>query len=201
MAKKQIIFIHGGMTFKNKKEYINYLKTRDIKLHKFERWHSGFLDKKLGKEFDIIRPRMPLADNAKYEEWKINFERYIPLLKSGVILIGESLGATFLAKYLSENRFPKKIKKVFLVAPPFDNSLKGEALVGGFKLKGDLALIIKNCKDVNLLFSTTDDCVPLEHAYKYKQKLPEANFEIYDHVQGHFKVSELPEIVKMIKEV
>jgi len=200
MTKKQIVFIHGGMTFKNKKDYLDYLKNKDIKLHKPERWHGKFLDKKLGKNFDIIRPRMPLADNAKYEEWKINFERYIPFLKNGVILIGYSLGAIFLAKYLSENKFFKRIKAVFLVAPPFDNSLPGEDLVGGFKLKSDLSLIMKNCKEINLFFSTTDDCVPMEHAYKYKQKLPEANFEICKHIKGHFKVSELPKMVKMIKQ-
>jgi predicted alpha/beta hydrolase family esterase len=122
-------------------------------------------------------------------------------LKNGVILIGSSLGGIFLARHLSENIFPKKIKAVILVAPPFNNSLSDEDLVGGFKLKGDLSLIEKNCKNIYFLFSSDDTCVPLEHAYKYRKKLPRANFVICDKANGHFKISQFPEIVKVIKSL
>lgn len=197
--KKQILFIHGGMTFKNKKDYLKYLKNRTIKLGK-KSWSYNYLTKKLGKSFQFIKPRMPLQDNAKYVDWKIHFERYIPFLKNNVILIGSSLGSIFLAKYLSENKFPKKIRAIYLVAPPFDNSLCDEDLVGGFRLKSDLSMIEKSCKNVNLLFSRDDDCVPVEHAEKYKKKLPNSNIIIYDHIKGHFHISEFPELVKLIKK-
>lgn len=78
--------IHGGMTFKNKKDYFHFLKTREISIEQKKNWSNEFINKKLGKDFDIIKPRMPLSDNAKYEEWRINFERYIPFLKSKIIL-------------------------------------------------------------------------------------------------------------------
>lgn len=86
--KRQILYIHGGMTFKNRKDYLRNLKTRKIKLHKSKNWSGDYLDKKLGGKFEIIRPRMPSADNSRYEEWKIHFERYIPKLKNNAILIG-----------------------------------------------------------------------------------------------------------------
>ena len=104
--KKQIFLIHGGMTFKNKKSYLHFLKTRKISIKEKIRWSDDYLRKKLGKKFEVIKPRMPLQDNARYNEWKINFERYFPKLRNGVILIGSSLGGIFLAKYLSENKFP-----------------------------------------------------------------------------------------------
>ena len=75
--KTQILYIHGGMTFKNKGDYLSYLKNRDIKLEKKVAWNGTYLDKKLGNSFQIIRPRMPLGDNAKYVEWAIHFKRYI----------------------------------------------------------------------------------------------------------------------------
>jgi len=158
------------------------------------------LDNSLEENFQIIKPRMPLQENAKYEEWKIHFERYFDQLEENIILIGSSLGGIFLAKYLSENKFPKKILAVYLVAPPFDNSLEGEELVGGFELGEDLSLIMKNCKNVNLLFSKDDTSVPIIHAEKYKEKLSNAKIIIYENKNGHFKVSEFPEIVEMIKE-
>lgn len=197
--KQQIVYIHGGFTFKNLKDFVSHLKTREIKLIRNKKWHEDYLDKKLGSDFDIIRPRMPFVENAKYYLWKINFERYFPYLRNNVILIGGSLGGIFLARYLSENIFPRKIKSVYLVCAPFDNSVDGEDLVGGFRLKADLSLIEKNCSDINFLFSRNDDVVPVLHAAKYAKKLPRAKIYIYDHIPGHFLVSELPEIVKMIK--
>jgi len=142
---------------------------------------------------------MPLQDNAKYEEWKIHFERYFDQLTDNIILVGESLGGVFLAKYLSENLFPKKILSVYLVCPPFDNTLMGEDLVGGFALQSDLSMIEKHCKNINLLFSKDDDCVPVSHTKKYEEKLENPNVVIYESKSGHFNISEFPEIIEMIK--
>lgn len=142
---------------------------------------------------------MPLQENAKYEEWKLSFERYVPYFKNNSILIGSSLGGIFLAKYLSENKLPKKILSIYLVCSPFDNSSDKEDLVGGFRLKSDLSLIEKNSKNLYLLFSKNDDIVPITHAEKYRKKLKNANIIVFKGKNGHFRVSEFPEIVKMIK--
>ena len=195
----QIFYIHGGMTFKNKKDYLSYLKNRPISIEEKRRWHDNYLDKKLGKNFEIIRPFMPLSDNAKYEEWKIHFERYFPFLKNHLIFIAQSLGAVFLVKYLSEHKFPKKIFSIYLIGTPFDNTLPGEDLVNGFKLKSNLSLLEKNCKRIYLLFSKKDDVVPLAHAKKYRSKLKNAKIIVYNHIKGHFRISKFPQIIKLIK--
>ena len=200
-SKNQILIVHGGMTFKNEQGYLRYLRTRTVTLEKKSSWAVEFLDKKLGKAYDIIRPRMPRSEDAKYKEWKIHFERFIPLLKNDDTLIGNSLGGIFLAKYLSENKFPKKIRGVFLVCPPFDNTLSSEDLVGGFKLKSDLSLLQKNTKNLYLMFSEDDEVVPLAHPDKYRRKLPKANIITYKSKNGHFQISEFPEIIKLIKEL
>jgi hypothetical protein len=192
--------IHGGMTFKNKKDYLQYLKTRTISLEKKVSWTGDYIDKELGRNFEIIKPRMPLQDNAKYNDWKIYFERFIPYLRNNVILIGGSLGGIFLAKYLSEHKFPKKILSTYLVCPPFDDTTPDEDLVGGFELKKNLSLIESNSKNLYLMFSKDDDCVPVSHAEKYRNKLKNANIIIYKSKNGHFKISKFPEIVRMIKD-
>ncbi len=195
----QLFIIHGGMTFKSRVAYINYLKKRKISLIKKPGWYGSYLDKSLGKQLQIIRPRMPLQDNAKYVDWKIHFERHIPLLKNNIILLGSSLGGIFLAKYLSENKFPKKILAVYLICPPFDNSLGHEDLVGGFKLKADLSLLEKNCANTTLMFSKNDLVVPISHAKKYQTRLKKSKIIIYKHVKGHFEITRFPELIKMIK--
>lgn len=196
--KIRVFFIHGGETFKNRKDYLHFLKTRKVSIEGKKYWIED-VKKKLGGNFEVIIPRMPLQDNAKYSDWKVHFERYLSQLKDNIILIGISLGGIFLAKYLSESKFPKKILAVYLVAPPFDNTLKGEDLVGGFKLKSDLSMIEKNCKNIKLLFSKDDDCVPISHAKKYEEKLKNTKIIIYKSKNGHFKISKFPEIVKMVK--
>ena len=192
------MFIHGGMTFKNQKDYIKWLKTRKVSFKRRKYWIED-VEKRLSKNFEVIWPSMPQKDDAKYEEWKIHFERFIPHLRKDAILIGNSLGGIFFAKYLSENKFPKKILSVYLVCPPFDNDLIGEDLKGGFKLKSDLSKLDNCCENLYLMFSKDDDCVPISHAEKFRKKLKNAKIIIYKSKNGHFKISKFPEIIKMIK--
>lgn len=191
--------VHGGMTFKSEKDYLHWLKTRKVVTKKSPYWEAD-LEKKLGTKFEIIRPRMPLQDNAKYRDWKIVFERYLPLLRNKFILIGSSLGGIFLAKYLSEHKLPKKALSTFLVCAPFDNDIPTEDLVGGFRLKAHLALLERNSKYLHILFSKDDDVVPVSHAEKYRKKLKKAHIEIYSGKKRHFTVPTFPEIIRMIRK-
>lgn len=191
--------IHGGMTFKNESDYLHYLKSKEVSTISKPYWEAD-LEKKLENRFEIIRPRMPLSDNAKYRDWKIFFEKYIPLLKKDYILIGSSLGGIFLAQYLSENKMPKKALSVYLVCAPFDGDLNSEDLVGGFKLKKDLSLLEENCKNLYVMFSEDDDVVPVSHSDKYRSKLKKAHILIYKDKEGHFTVPKFPEIIKLIKQ-
>ena len=97
--KKQVIVIHGGDTFDTYKEYINFLENYNLDFKKLQQkgWKSS-LAEDLGKDFEVISPRMPNAMNAKYKEWKIMFEKFFPYLKNNLILIGHSLGGIFFGK-------------------------------------------------------------------------------------------------------
>lgn len=203
MEKKkiQVLVVRGGMTFKSQEDYLQYLRERTVSLGKKRRWHGDYLESALGGEFEISLPRMPLQDNAKYEEWKIHFEKHIPLLDDNVILIGNSLGGLFLAQYLSEHTLPKKMLSCYLVCPVFDDTVVGEDLVGGFELGNDLSLIEKNVSNLTLFFSKDDPVVPVSHADKYRGKLSDkARIIIFESKNGHFQIEEFPEIVDMIKE-
>lgn len=197
--KIQVLMVHGGQTFKNEKEYVNYLKTKQVTTKKKISWSGAYLEKSLGKGFEVITPRMPLQDNARYKDWKILFERYLSVLTRDFILIGNSLGGIFLAKYLSENVLSKKPLGTYLVCPPFDNTLPSDDLVGGFELGTDLSLLEQNSIHLHLLFSKDDECVPVTQAKKYAKKLKAANIVIYEGKNGHFNVPTFPEIVRMIK--
>ena len=77
--KKQIVIIHGGTTFDNYEEYINFLKNSKVNAEKFKtskHWQN-FLDKELEEIFEVFTPRMPNRNNARYQEWRIWFEKII----------------------------------------------------------------------------------------------------------------------------
>src|SRR3989344_9185017 len=157
--KSQLFYIHGGMTFNTKQDYLNFLKKREISIERKARWGDEYLRDKLGKKLNIIQPRMPCKDNSNYEEWKIHFERFFPYLTDNIILLGNSLGGIFLSKYLSENQFPRKILAVYLTCPSFEDTSINKKQTSGFILKEDLSFIEKNTDNINLLFSKDDDVV------------------------------------------
>lgn len=203
--KQQIIIIHGGDTFKSHKEYIKFLKEFKIDLEYYksgkQNWKST-LSKNLGKGYEIIQPAMPNKNNAQYVEWKLWFKKLIPYLNKEIILIGHSLGGTFLAKYLSENNFPKKIKATFLLAAPFgnwDNKKLGYSLAS-FKLPQNLDKLQKQGGKIFIYQSKDDPVVPFDDCKKYNAKLKNSKLRIFTN-KKHFNQERFPELIKDIKNI
>jgi predicted alpha/beta hydrolase family esterase len=147
-------------------------------------------------------PQMPCDKNAKYEEWEIWFKKHIPFLKDkNPVLIGHSLGAIFLLKYLSENNFPKKISQLHLIAPAvYDDGLGPEKLS---TFKSDLKKIKKiekKCKELHLWHSKDDNICLFKNSEIIKSIIPSINFHIFKN-KGHFKDYSFPEILKVIKNL
>lgn len=202
--QKQIIYIHGGDSFESYDDYIKYLKETEFSIDWFvqkKKWKMSLVDE-LGDEFQILMPDMPNKFNAVYEEWKIWFEKMIPFINDGVILIGHSQGGIFLAKYLSENNYPKKISALMLVAPVYNNTPE----VGSFKLVGArhgaplLDNVSKQCGNIHLFQSKDDSVVPFSESEEYRKELPDAKFHIFED-RGHFLQETFPEIIEEIKKI
>lgn len=200
--KQQILVIHGGEVHKSYEDYLNFLKNYKIDLEKVK--HGGwkdYLQDELGDNYEVIFPQMENYHNAKYSEWKIWFEKFLPFLNNNVILIGGSLGGIFLAKYLSQNDFPVKIKAVFLIAAPFD-SKKQEAgyTLGDFNLPDSLEKFNNQAEKIFLFHSKDDPVVPFTDQAKYAQKLPRAEKIIFED-KGHFNLREFPEFIEKLKKL
>lgn len=194
---KQIVIIHGGMYFETYEEYLEFLRNYQMDLERAEQWEEK-LQKDLGEDYQVIRPSMPAKYNSKYEEWKIWFEKFFLFINDDVILIGKSQGGIFLAKYLAENNFPKKIKAVFLLAPPFDDT--PDEKVGDFALPKSLEKLAQQGGQIFLLQSEDDPVVPFSHQAKYLEQLPAAQKIVFKD-KGHFKMEDFPEIVEMLKNL
>jgi len=195
--KKYILIIHGGNAFEKYEDYISELKSREVTLKKlaFNDWKRR-LSIALGEDYEVILPQMPNAQNARYAEWKIWFEKILPLVEDDVVLVGHSLGGIFLAKYLSENDCPKKIRATFLVAAPFNT--KNEHSLVDFVLLNDLSKFEKQGGVIWIYHSTDDSVVPYSNAESYMKALPLAHLRGFED-RGHFNFESFPEIVEDIQ--
>ena len=196
--KNQIIVIHGGDTFEIYEEYIKFLRGSEIHIERYkgvDDW-KPWLRGVLGDNYEVILPVMPNKTNARFEEWKLWFEKLTPFINDDVILIGHSLGGAFLSKYLSENKFPKKIKAVMLVGAVYDKDCEGYSLLS-FSLPEKLNL---QTSKIFLYHSKDDPVVPFSAAEKYQKILPDAKLRVLEG-RKHIIQSEFPELVEDIKKL
>jgi uncharacterized protein len=197
---KQLVFIHGGESFDTYESYLEMLRTWDyVPPSKDEpkRWKHALAHELEANGWEVHMPSMPSKNNAKYAEWKIWFEKVVPYLKDGVVLVGHSLGGIFLAKYLSEETIPVSVRATFIIAAPFDNTEPGESLAD-FILPVSLARLAEQGGDIFLYHSEDDDVVPFGELGKYWEHLPEAEVRTFTD-RGHFLGSEFPELLECIR--
>lgn len=202
--KKQVFFIHGGSAYTNYADFLKHLQTCELRKlpgqEALKKW-TGTLEESLGEEYEVFMPSMPNSQNAKYEEWKIWFERHFDYLHDDIILVGWSQGGYFLTKYLVENNFPFTIKALFLLAAPFEPADFGGEDGGDFVFDSSrVGKLAEKAKKITIFHSEDDFIVPYEHAIKYQKALPEAEIITFSD-KNHFLVEEFPELIEKIRGV
>ncbi len=156
------------------------------------------LQKSLGKGYEIDYPKMQSDESESDFGWIEQIGEKISETKSDIILIGHSLGASMILKYLSESSVNKKIKGVFLVATPFWEGNEDWQL--GLKLQGDFADKLPDEVPICFYHCQDDEEIPFSHLEHYKQKLTQATFcEIKS--GGHQLNNDLTLVAKDIKSL
>lgn len=196
----QILTIHGGTTFATQEAYLEYLKNAPVYPERmtFKPMWRELLQQNLGSEHTVLSPSMPNKTNARYEEWKLYFDKIAAILKDGCILIGHSLGAIFLVKYLSENKVPVKIKATILVAAPHSDESTED--LTDFKLGTVIPpLFTQQAGEATLFFGSDDPVIAPIEIERYKAALPQAAVHVMS-APDHFMRVEFPEIINVIQE-
>lgn len=121
-------------------------------------WFRG----KLEKEGHVVTaPQFPGANRPTLDAWLKYFEQYEKLLSEKTILVGHSLGATFVLRLLE--KLPRPVRASFLVAPvvgEMQNEL--DPLVAPFIRNGfDWGKIKKNAGSCHLFHSDNDPFIAL----------------------------------------
>jgi predicted alpha/beta hydrolase family esterase len=199
-TKQQVLFIHGGTPFADRNGYIEVLKNKTIRLEWIEQkrdWKNN-LYQDLGDDFVVYNPQMPNKQTAKYSEWKVVFEKLLSAINDGVILVGHSLGALFLVKYLSEEVVSKRIKKTILLGTPFDEAGMDNEPLLSFAREGALEQFSKQSGEIYFYHSEDDFVVPFGHLAKYQSELPGATFRSFKDL-NHFIVGSVTGLIEDVK--
>jgi uncharacterized protein len=155
---KQIVLIHGGSSFDNYERYLNSLKNGSINYERLlwaQKWREWLAQEIV--DADVLLPDFPNKQNAQYEEWKIYFEKLLPLLGDDVQLVGYSLGAMFLARYLHESPLDSPVRRLVLVSPCYDDESVED--LGSFRVMSATGLE-KSAREIHLFHSKDDPVVP-----------------------------------------
>ena len=193
---KQILIIHGGDSFLTYEEYLDRLKNSPLdyeRLKPGKDWKDTVAEQIT--DADVLLPEMPNSANAQFEEWKIIFEKILPFLQDDVRLIGHSLGAMFLSKYLHDQPLKNPAKQLILVAGGYDGDVEG---YGSFAVKSAKSLE-KSAEEIHLFHSRDDFVVPFSELAKFQADLPTAKVHVFDD-RNHFLDEEFPELIEILRK-
>jgi predicted alpha/beta hydrolase family esterase len=179
-VKKRVLFVHGGGqgAYEEDKKVAASLRVT------------------LGAAYDVRCPKMPNEDSPEYEAWKDRIAEELTDLNGEVILVGHSLGASILLKFLSEVKVEKPIAGLFLIAPPYWGAEDWE--VGEYELRTDFASKLPKDLPKFVYHSRDDEWVPFAHLALYAEKLPQATIREFDG-RGHQFNDDLSEVARDIK--
>lgn len=156
------------------------------------------LQNALGRGYEVRYPNMPDQDSATYADWKAPIERELATFDEPAILVGHSVGASVLLKYLAEQPLGKPLPSVFLLATPFwgaDEFWKWDEA----RLPEDAATKLASIPRIFLYHSRDDEVVPFAHLALYAAKLPQATIRVFDR-RGHQFGNDLSEVAEDIKQ-
>jgi uncharacterized protein len=180
--KKQILFIQGGGqgAYEADKKLLESLRLE------------------LDTAYVMHYPAMPDEASPAYDAWKKQINKEFPTIDGEAFLVGHSLGASLLLKYLSEEKIASRVVGVFLLASPYwgaeDWEVEEYALEENFatRLPEDLRIFFYHSRD--------DEVVPFNHLELYKEKLPQAKFNELDK-GGHQFNNDLSKVAQDIQKL
>ena len=197
----KIFYIHGGQTHSSNQNFYNYLESKSVDLQSRPSIWTDQLEANFPNH-QIIRISMPNKQNADYKAWEIMFRKYIPHIRAEDYIIGFSLGASFLFRFLSQNKLPILPQKIILVAGPIDSEGSCEELCNGFESQTtqlDSKTLQSQSNNMHLFYATDDQIVPIIQMQKIQPHLPLAKFTELQNRGGHFITPDFPELINLIQ--
>lgn len=164
-------------------------------------WDNKLVDslkRELGPDWPVRYPRMPDEDDPLYAKWKPAIGEELDGLPGGAVVVGHSVGGTFLINALAERTPRHELGMIALISAPFvgEGGWPGDE----FETPPDLGAKLPEGVLVHLFQGADDDITPPEHAELYACAIPDARVHRLpgrDHQLGN----DLSEVAEVIREL
>lgn len=115
---------------------------------------------------------MPNEDELKFATWGDALEKEIGALRSGAIVIGQSIGATMLTNTSAEHASAIELGAIVLIAAPFigDGGWDSDEI----EPRADLGARLPKGVPVLRYHGEKDDTAPIAHVELYAATIPQA---------------------------
>lgn len=162
---------------------------------KEKRWMNWLANELNKRGLSAAAIDLPKAWEPKYEDWKIEFEKYP--INDDSVLIGHSCGAAFLVRWLLETG--ATVRKLILIAPAKVPESPDDTRQDLYKF--ELPTEIPNLAEEVVLFTSNDFPHHLQSLALYTQALRPRVIELED--KGHFLffqmgTNEFPELLQEV---
>lgn len=130
------------------------------------------LQKSLGRDYQVHYPAMPDEGDPNDEMWRAQIRRQLGEIGGDTLLVGHSVGAYVVVRFLVGDRGRSPSPGVFLIATPFVG--EGGWQMDDSALPEDFAEVLPSGVPIFLYHARDDDVVPFAHLGLYRQKIPHA---------------------------
>jgi predicted alpha/beta hydrolase family esterase len=132
----------------------------------------------LGSDYEVRFPTIPDEASPTYAAWKATLKHELAAMGDGAILVGHSLGAAMLIRFLAETQARQAIAGIFLISTPFVG--EGGWRSGGDELPKDFGERLPAGAPLFLYHGREDETVPATHLDLYANALPRATVRRLD---------------------
>ena len=150
----------------------------------------------LGADFKVGYPRMPREEEPGYSAWASTFSKELASVAPPFVLVGHSLGASFMLRYLSLNEVDPRPLGLFLVAAPFIGD--GGWQVAEFALPTQAGAKLQRMR-MFFFQGDSDEVVPGAHLDLYEKVFPHAAAHRLSG-RGHQLDDDLAEVATAIRD-
>jgi predicted alpha/beta hydrolase family esterase len=127
------------------------------------------LQKSLGPDYQVRYPAMPGESDPNDEMWSAEIRRQLEKMGGDTLLVGHSVGAHVLLRFIVRDRGRSTLPGVFLIATPFVG--EGGWQVSDMALPKGFAEVLPSGARLFLYHARDDDVVPFAHLGLYRRKI------------------------------
>lgn len=151
-------------------------------------WDNLLVDslrRELGREYEILYPRMPHEEDPKYASWKKVLDKELSSLQRGAVLVGHSVGATILLNVLAHDSRPRDIGAIISIAAPFIGD--GGWSTDDEPFPPELGERLPKDAPIHFFQGLEDEVVPPSHVDLYARAIPRARIHRLQGLDHQFK--------------